>query len=153
MDIKEEAKKILEQDRDKIYEFIQTIESFKESKLEPNSYAQATMEKISQELAWFRCKSKGFGGKRRTIHTQERLEIKGMKFVVRSTKMVTTGTYVPGFYYYDGWYSDQCYESPELQNQKKHKIIELGSWHKSTTFHKSFFIEVDNVEKLPQELT
>lgn len=153
MDIAEEAKKILNEDRNKIYEFIQSMESFKSSAFEPNSYVQASIEKIAQELAWFRCKYKGFGGRQRTIHTQERLEIKGEKFIVLSTKMVTTGTYIPESHYSDGWCSDQCYEPPELTNQKKHKIVELGSWHKSATYHQPFFIEAANVEKLPKELT
>lgn len=57
----------------------------------------ATKAKVSHELAYMLAKLNHFGGRKRSVHLEERPEILGQKFFIHSLKTFMEGTYFPGF--------------------------------------------------------
>ena len=55
-------------------------------------------EKVCREIAYARLKNMGFGGGKRTIHTERREEFMGKTFSVTKVKICKTGSYYPPSY-------------------------------------------------------
>jgi len=79
------------------------------------------VEKIVNELAFLKLRSLGFGGRKRSIYTENNPEFQDKIYIVAGKKTVVTGEYQygGGSSYYDD------YESPMLINQKRHVILYL----------------------------
>lgn len=68
-------------------------------------------------------RSRKFGGKERTIHTQRQDFMKGMIEEVHRKRTVRTGTYFPPSYSGGGAYSEPEYEPGGLDNAKSHVLL------------------------------
>lgn len=132
--IDEEADRVLEEHQAAISKFLQ--ETVKCSSFYPEGgysihfvvdehmHRKASRE-IARSLAYIRCKQKGFGGKQRQLHTEERPDYKDQEGTVRKIRYVKTGEYVPAC---GGGYNPwgECdYDPPYLAEDKTHKILSV----------------------------
>lgn len=81
------------------------------------------IDDIAGRLAFAKLSSCGFGGRKRSIYTESRPEFEGTVHTVLGTRFVVTGTYEPGF---GGSPWDSEPEPPQLVNQQRHRIFDLG---------------------------
>jgi len=81
---------------------------------------------IVKILAYYKIRSKNFGGRERRILTKKIEGAKGHDFKVLSKKMVVTGNYIPGSRAGSTPYGDYEAEPPYLDDQKSHMILYLN---------------------------
>jgi hypothetical protein len=133
-DAREEIAKMRQDDKS-IYDF---ITSFGIGLHYGNTYG-----KIVNALAYGLLHARGFGGRERTIHTQERPDIKGLVYKVCEKRVVKTGTYR------QGCDNPEDSEGPSLRNVKTHVILEVERMVDFDCDH--FLIEAANVEPAIEE--
>ena len=105
-----------------------------------NIFKVNLFDKIVEELARYKIRAGGFGGKERSIYTEKIEEFKGKIVRVTSKKVVKTGSYNHG-----SWHEDD-YCPAYLSNEKSHVLLEVytSSGHR--------FIEENNVELVKETI-
>lgn len=116
------------------------------------SKKDTVVEKILDVISGFLLLQHGFGGKERTIHTEERPELKGAILRVINKQVVKTGTYYAPSYTYDYYNGGHEWEPGGLNDMKTHVILE-GIIDDSTiwTDKDSIKIEQCHVERVVRE--
>lgn len=115
--------------------------------VESNGY----YEKILDIIAGGRLKQKGFGGRERSIHTQNREELRGFLGHIESKKIVKTGKYCPGSSRGYSYFYDYDYDPPYLEHEKSHVILSLSIYDPKRLSnqiapYETIWIEEKNVE-------
>lgn len=112
-------------------------------------------DRVADRLAWGLCVTNGYGGRDRTIHTQESPDLLGKTFVVREVRTVMTGVYFPprGWSQPDYWTGESDYEPGGLDKQKSHRIAQLVQEDGIHIFNDSTLpeVEVIHLEKLKEK--
>jgi hypothetical protein len=100
-------------------------------------------EQVRLAVAYAKLREEKFGGKQRSVHTENRPELAGVTRFVMGIFYVKSGVYCPGSCYGGyGWEED--YDPPVLDEQKTHKILRLS-------FMPEICIEATNVVKITKE--
>jgi hypothetical protein len=100
--------------------------------------------KICRELAYAKCKTQKFGGRTRSLYTEEIPEYLGISCRVSNIKYVKTGEYHPRKAYYG---DEPDYDPAFLSEEKTHKLIKCFVYHTSIICADKW-IEAVNVEKI-----
>ena len=121
----EEAEKYIEDNhKDKVFNVISSVVGEDEYDIfNPRREHTKSYRKIIEGLALEYLKSKSYGGKTRSIHTELDPELVDKYAIVKEVKVHQSGTYVSGgggYSYYD-WEPD--YDPPYLTNVKCHRIL------------------------------
>ncbi len=96
-------------------------------------------------------KSRGFGGRQRSIHTAEEKQLEGEIYRVSKRKVVKTGTYCPGGGGYD-YYGEYDYNPAYLANEKTHVLYGLYLFNELCTISNDLvFFEKRCLKKVPYE--
>lgn len=84
-----------------------------------------SIQEIVSALAYEKMRFNGFGGRTRSIYTEDVENLRGKVAKVIGTKMCVTGDYVHGYGGYDYYSGGYEYEPAYLMNQKHHRILIL----------------------------
>jgi hypothetical protein len=102
-------------------------------------------EQVRLAVAYAKLREEKFGGKQRSIHTENRPKLANATYFVTGIFYVKSGVYCPGSWYGGyGWGEDNDYDPPFLDKQKTHKILRLS-------FMPEICIEAINVVKITKE--
>lgn len=118
---------IVEQEcKEDIEKFLRSQKIVPES-LSARSPHNEAFSKIARALAYARIKRDGFGGRERSIYTQNLPEFTGKEFRVERVFHVKTGVYVAGSgHYFCGGSGEYDYDPPYLDKMVSHRILELN---------------------------
>lgn len=83
--------------------------------------------RLVDALAFKMCGEDHFGGKTRSIHTEEEPKLAGEIVTVRGLRRVMTGEYYPPYSYYSNTWDgiDYDYEPGGLSNAKQHTLVQF----------------------------
>lgn len=91
--------------------------------------AERAQRRVIHEIAYMLAKEDGFGGPDRTIHLEERPDLRGRTCQVTEIKTCMTGRYYAPSSWRDS-YGESDFESGGLANQHCHRLlcINTGEW-------------------------
>lgn len=106
---------------------------------------------ILSEIAHYRARSNGFGGRSRSLHCTERPELKDTWVSVSEMKTVVTGDYYPPHKYDNYEYGGYEYENGGLDNVKYHRLAGFYTNGNKCFFREQLiWISTDNVLRQDQ---
>lgn len=109
----------------------------------------AGLAQVFHGLAFGILKSKGHGGSKRQLYTQEFPDLKDGVALIYKRKVVKTGTRVPSSGGYDYW-GEYDYELGYLEGEKTHVLYEIGRvW----VGHEEYRLTNDNYNILCENVT
>lgn len=112
-------------------------------------YEHKALSNVLRSIAYLYQQSENFGGRERTIYTEDSPRLDSVVVQVAEIKFVVTGSYFAP----SG--SEDCYEPGGLSYSKRHKILGCNydpSPIKSKSRHFDFAIEAANVERIGNRL-
>ncbi len=100
-------------------------------------------------LAYGILKARNHGGNRRQLYTQVFPELEGGTTIIKSRKVVKTGTRVPGSGGYCSYTGEYDYDPGYLADEKTHVLYEIGRVYKGST---EFYLTNDKYNILVETL-
>lgn len=89
--------------------------------------------RVERELVYLLAKRDGFGGRERTIHIVEHLELEGAECTVMDIRTANTGRHRQTAGSSGGMFGDDDYEPNGLEDMKQHRIVRLNLYAPSTS--------------------
>jgi len=146
LSIEDIEKELIKEHGDEIRDFLIKIGVCKTSSydiFDNENNRQYIPVKILNEMARIMLRSRGFGGDERSLHTEEKPEVKGKRCRILGRKVVKTGIHTAGHTYhsYDG---DTDYDPPYLADEKTHLLFFVDEITRQSIFSKVYAWKVES---------
>jgi len=149
MDVKEETEKVFSEYGKSVEQLMIDVGATTKKEWSTprilDSPREPSLYKICRELAYAKCKLLKFGGKTRSLHTEEIPEFQGISSRVLEIKYVKTGEYYPSSFHHS-YFDEPDYNPGGLNKQKTHKLVRC--FLHSSPLCGDKWIEAVNIEKI-----
>lgn len=117
IDYKEESQRIAEEKKLEIELFFHALGL--------GTPTEEEIKRVANAVTYSSLQHKRFGGNERKIYTKRDPELEGLVAEVTDVRLVKTGVRVPGRFYSGGYWGEDEYEPPFLDEVKTHRILTL----------------------------